>query len=126
MDTEAKLMNAAMRPESFASRARLFVGSDGGPVHMASAVGYPCVTVTSAIDFPGTWEPRNSRGQTARTQIDCEFRLSMTCRPLKTNACIMAIEIKEVLSFWRPVLRVPSSNRIHPQPAVASQLGFQL
>jgi len=108
------------------SLCRLFVGNDSGPAHMASAVGCPCVTVTSALDFPGIWEPWNSRGRIARTRIDCEFCLSLTCCPLKTNACILAIDTDEVLSICRQVLGVPSPYCIDRKFAAASRPAGQL
>ena len=108
------------------SRCWLFVGNDSGPAHVASAVDCPCVTVTSALDFPGIWEPWNSRGRIARTRIDCEFCLSLTCCPLKTNACIMAIDTDEVLSLCRQVLGVPSPNCIDRKSVAASRPAGQL
>jgi len=103
------------------SLCRLFVGNDSGPAHVASAAGCPCVTVTSALDFPGIWEPWNSRERIVRTRIDCEFCLSVTCCPLKTNACILAIDTDEVLGLCRQVLGVPSPHCIDRKSAAASR-----
>jgi ADP-heptose:LPS heptosyltransferase len=108
------------------SLCRLFVGNDSGPAHVASAVDCPCVTVTSAVDFPGIWEPWNSRGRIARMRIDCEFCLSLTCCPLKTNACILAIDTDEVLSLCRQVLGVPAPNCIDRKSTAASRPAGQL
>jgi ADP-heptose:LPS heptosyltransferase len=90
---------------------RLFVGNDSGPAHVASAVGCPCVTVTSALDFPGIWEPWNSRERVARVRIDCEFCLSLTSCPRKTNACITSVDPNEVLRMCSQVLRSPMQTR---------------
>ena len=38
--------------------ARLFVGHDSGPMHLAAAVGTRCVSVFSAQSKPGQWFPR--------------------------------------------------------------------
>jgi hypothetical protein len=103
------------------SLCRLFVGNDSGPAHVASAVDCPCVTVTSALDFPGIWEPWNSRGRIARTRIDCEFCLSLTCCPRKTNACIMAIHTDEVLGLCRQVLGFPLTKCIDLETTAASR-----
>jgi ADP-heptose:LPS heptosyltransferase len=94
---------------------RLFVGNDGGPAHLASAAGCPCVTVTSALDFPGIWEPWNSRERVARVRIDCEFCLSLTCCPRKTNACITAVDPHEVLRMCSQVLGSAMQNRSNPE-----------
>lgn len=86
------------------SNCQLFVGNDSGPVHVASAVGCPCITVTSALDFPGLWEPWKNREGVVRTRLDCEYCLSLTCCPLNTNACIQSIGISEVLGRCLDVL----------------------
>ena len=39
-------------------RARLFLGHDSGPMHLAAAVGTRCVAVYSAQSRPGQWFPR--------------------------------------------------------------------
>jgi ADP-heptose:LPS heptosyltransferase len=98
-------------------QCRLLVGNDSGPAHLASASGCPCVTVTSALDFPGVWEPWNSRGRVARTRIDCEFCLSLTCCPLGTNACILAIEVIEVVGLCRQVLGTAVGDRWQTTPS---------
>jgi ADP-heptose:LPS heptosyltransferase len=108
------------------SLCRLFVGNDSGPAHVASAANCPCVTVTSALDFPGIWEPWNSRKRIVRTRIDCEFCLSVTCCPLKTNACILAIGADEVLSLCRQVLGVPAPNCIDRKSTAASRQAGRL
>lgn len=82
----------------------LFVGNDSGPAHLASAVGCPAVTITSALDFPGMWEPWNSRERIVRVRIACEHCLSLTSCPLKTNACISAVDPQEVLRLCAQVL----------------------
>jgi ADP-heptose:LPS heptosyltransferase len=93
----------------------LFVGNDSGPAHLASAAGCPSVTVTSALDFPGIWEPWNSRQRVARVRIDCEFCLSLTSCPLKTNACIRAVDAHKVLRMCCQVLRSAIEQRPDPQ-----------
>ncbi len=85
-------------------QCRLFVGNDSGVAHLASAVGCPAVTVTSALDFPGMWEPWNSRDRVARVRIECEHCLSLTACPLGTNACIRAVDPQEVLRLCAQVL----------------------
>lgn len=46
---------AAMR------RARLFVGHDSGPLHMASAVGVPCIGLFGNYNRPRKWHPLGAR-----------------------------------------------------------------
>jgi ADP-heptose:LPS heptosyltransferase len=93
---------------------RLFVGNDGGVAHLASAVGCPAVTITSALDFPGMWEPWNSRQRAVRVRIDCEYCLAQTSCPRKTNACIAAVDTREVLRLCAQVLGPGLATRVLP------------
>lgn len=86
-------------------RCVLCVGNDSGPGHVASAVGCPCVTVMSAMDFPGYWDPWNSPDLVVRHSVPCEFCLSAERCPLGTNACIEGIPADEVLQKCEAVLR---------------------
>jgi len=99
-------------------RCGLLVGNDGGPAHLASALGRPCVTVTSALDFPIYWEPWNSRGQAVREAAPCQFCLDLAKCPLGTNACIMAVKLAEVLRACERIL----GGRRDTSPAAVAQL----
>src|SRR6185437_9201364 len=46
---------AAMR------RARMFIGHDSGPMHLAAAVGTRCVAIFSPKNRPGEWYPFGDR-----------------------------------------------------------------
>lgn len=43
------------------ARAAVFVGGDGGPMHLASTVGTTCVVVFGDYNQPGTWHPFGRR-----------------------------------------------------------------
>jgi heptosyltransferase-3 len=43
------------------AQARLFLGHDSGPMHLAAAAGAPVVAIFSAQSPPGQWLPRGSR-----------------------------------------------------------------
>lgn len=47
------------------SRARLFVGNDSGPAHIAAAYGVPCVVVFGPTD-PAVWFPWRTEGRTLK------------------------------------------------------------
>jgi heptosyltransferase-3 len=42
-------------------KARLFIGHDSGPMHLAAAAGTPIVAIFSALNPPGQWFPRGPR-----------------------------------------------------------------
>jgi ADP-heptose:LPS heptosyltransferase len=47
---------------AIASRARLAVGNDTGPMHLAAAVGCPCIVLFSAVSNPELTAPRGPGG----------------------------------------------------------------
>ncbi len=53
------------------SEARLYLGNDTGVMHLAAAVGTPCVAVFSARDWPGKWEPYGPGHRVMRHEVPC-------------------------------------------------------
>ena len=77
-------------------RSILFVGNDSGPAHLAAAVGTSCVTIFSAIEYPGSWDQLNNESVILRHSVPCQFCFSFTHCPKGTEACIKSITINEV------------------------------
>ncbi len=98
------------------ARASVCVANDSGCMHLAAAVGTPCVIPFSARDATGRWHPFEPDGETTRHAV---IRRSPPCSPcwLETcphdNACLIDIETEEVLRSAREHARRLSS------PAVA-------
>ncbi len=55
---------AAMR------RARFFLGHDCGPMHLAAAVGIPCVAIFGAVNMPKWWYPIGSHHRIVHNRYD--------------------------------------------------------
>lgn len=85
-------------------RCALFVGNDSGPGHLAAAVGCPTVTLFSAIEYPGFWEPWNSRHLAIRKHVSCEYCFSYHKCPTGTSECIRSITTDEVFALVRTQL----------------------
>src|SRR6266496_1821247 len=54
------------------TRARIYVGHDSGPMHLAAAVGKPCVVVFSSRNLPGQWFPFGSYHRVLYHSISCQ------------------------------------------------------
>jgi ADP-heptose:LPS heptosyltransferase len=76
-------------------RCRLYLGNDTGAIHLAAAVGTPCVGVYSSADRPGLWYPYGKGHDVIRTAIECEGCLLMDCVEKKME-CILSIKVEEV------------------------------
>src|SRR5882724_1784314 len=82
----------------------LFIGNDTGTMHMAAAVGLPCVAIFSSRERPGLWYPQGEGHRVFRSAIDCEGCGLVECLELG-NECLKRISVEEVLSACRELLR---------------------
>jgi asparagine synthase (glutamine-hydrolysing) len=83
---------------------QLFIGNDTGTMHMAAAVGLPCVAIFSSRERPGLWYPPGEGHRVFRSAIDCEGCGLVECIELG-NECLKRISVEEVLSACREMLR---------------------
>lgn len=75
--------------------ARLFIGSDSGPAHLAAAAGVPCVLLCAAQFPPGRWDLAGQDHVILRDVPLCQGCGLKVCP--KSNACINAIGIDQVV-----------------------------
>ncbi|MBF0176530.1 MAG: glycosyltransferase family 9 protein [Magnetococcales bacterium] len=78
------------------ARSQLFIGPDSGPVHLASAVGVPCVAIFSDRDNPGRWHPLGKGHHVIRKAVHCGGCCFSTC-PRSDHLCMTSISTSEVL-----------------------------
>lgn len=96
------------------ARAKIFLGHDSGPMHLATAVGTPCVAVFSARNKPRTWFPWGSQHETIYHRTDCWGCELETCIEEKKK-CLTSILPAEVLGVVHRVLaRLSLSHTIVP------------
>lgn len=92
-------------------RCRLYVGNDTGVMHLAAAVGTPCVAIFSARDHPGRWEPFGSNHVVLRKEVPCAGCMLETCTE-KDMLCLREIAVDEVLNAAEEVLRASSKAQV--------------
>ncbi|WP_374951918.1 glycosyltransferase family 9 protein [Mucilaginibacter sp.] len=78
------------------SRARIFVGHDSGPMHLAAATGVPIVAIYSARNFPRQWYPRDNGNKIIYHKTDCAGCGLEMCIVQKKK-CILSITVDEVI-----------------------------
>jgi ADP-heptose:LPS heptosyltransferase len=84
--------------------ARLFVGVDSGPMHLAATVGTPCVAIFSARSHPGRWYPRGGdRHRVIYHQTDCWGCELEDCIQEKMK-CLTSITVDEVFNAVRELM----------------------
>jgi ADP-heptose:LPS heptosyltransferase len=98
------------------ARAKLFLGHDSGPMHLAAAVGTPCVAVFSARNKPRTWFPWGSQHEVIYHRTDCWGCDLEICIEQKKK-CLTSIQPAEVLGVVHRVLaRLSLSHNIVASP----------
>jgi heptosyltransferase-3 len=79
------------------ARARLFIGHDSGPIHLAAAVGTACVGIYSARNPAGQWFPLGKGNKVIYHHTDCENCGLEVCMEQKKK-CILSISTDEVIA----------------------------
>jgi heptosyltransferase III len=77
--------------------AELFLGHDSGPMHLAAAVGAPCVAIFSARNLPRIWFPYGKQHTVIYHQTDCAGCGLVTCIA-QAKKCILSITVEEALA----------------------------
>ena len=84
-------------------RARLFVGHDSGPMHLAAAVQTPCVAIFAARNIPRVWFPVGPRHRVLYHRTECWGCGLETCI-VERKRCLTSISVDEVFAAVRASL----------------------
>jgi heptosyltransferase III len=78
------------------ARARLFVGHDSGPMHLAAAVDTPIIAIFAARNIPRQWFPFGDKHRVLYHRVECWGCGLETCIEQKKR-CLMSITVDEVM-----------------------------
>lgn len=82
--------------------ARMFVGHDSGPMHLAAAVGTPVVGIFAARNIPRQWFPYGRHHRVVYHRVECWGCGLETCIE-QQKKCLMSIGADEVMEAVRAV-----------------------
>jgi heptosyltransferase-3 len=85
------------------AQARVFVGHDSGPMHLAAAVQTPCVAIFAARNKPRVWFPYGRQHRVVYHQTDCWGCGLETC-VVERKKCLTSITVDEVVAEVRAIL----------------------
>lgn len=84
-------------------KARLFVGHDSGPMHLAAAVQTPCVAIFAARNKPRVWFPYGSQHRVIYHKTDC-WGCGLEECIVEKKRCLTSISVDEVVHQIRAAL----------------------
>ncbi len=90
------------------AKCQLYVGNDTGTMHLAAAVGTPCVGIFAAIDWENRWKPFGENHTVIRKKVECEGCHSPVS--LHGNKCLDLIDVNEVYEACVQTLNRQSLN----------------
>jgi len=85
------------------AEARVFIGHDSGPTHLAAAVQTPCVAIFAARHRPGMWFPYGPGHRVVYHRVEC-FGCGLETCVVEKKRCILSITVDEVMAEVRAVL----------------------
>jgi ADP-heptose:LPS heptosyltransferase len=85
------------------AESRLFLGHDSGPMHLAAAVGTPCVAIFAARNLPRVWFPYGKGHQVVYNEVSCAGCGLETC-VVEGKRCLTSIGVEEVVEEVRAAL----------------------
>ncbi|MEO7028909.1 MAG: glycosyltransferase family 9 protein [Acidobacteriaceae bacterium] len=92
------------------AHARIFVGHDSGPMHLAAAVETPCVAIFAARNIPRVWYPFGPQHRVVYHRVNCMGCGLETC-VVEGKKCILSITVDEVMEAVGEVLADPTQER---------------
>lgn len=87
-------------------RARMFLGHDSGPMHLAAAVGTRAVAVFSARNRPGIWFPHGAGHKPIYHRTPC-FSCGLSVCARRDKTCIRSILPAQVIEACEQILEEP-------------------
>jgi heptosyltransferase III len=103
------------------ARARLFLGHDSGPMHLAAAVGTRCVALFAARNIPRQWFPYGHGHRILYHRVECAGCGLETCIE-QQKKCLLSITVPEVLAAIHSAMAdapIPTSLR-HSERSVTT------
>jgi heptosyltransferase-3 len=92
-------------------RARMFVGHDSGPMHLAASVGTPVVAIFAARNIPRQWFPFGAQHRVVYHRVECWGCGLETCIE-QQKKCLMSITVDEVMLVVRSQMSVISKDKL--------------
>jgi len=87
--------------------ARLYIGNDSGPVHLAAAVGTPVVAIWGSSDSR-RWRPWNIDHRVVQNPFECNPCPGYRCLVADSPLCIESVTVEQVYAAVEELLANPA------------------
>ena len=84
--------------------ARLYIGNDSGPMHLASAVGTPTVVPWGSSNSRA-WHPWGVRNRVIENPFECNPCPGYRCLVAETPLCIESVTVEQVTQAAKELLK---------------------
>ena len=84
--------------------ARLYIGNDSGPMHLATAVGTPTVVPWGSSDSEA-WRPWGAKSRVIQNPFECNPCPGYRCLVADTPLCIESVSVEQVTAAVRELLK---------------------
>jgi ADP-heptose:LPS heptosyltransferase len=96
----------------------LIISVESSPIHFASALGKPIVTLFGGTSLPQHWAPHGVPHRIVHREVECAPCFRLHC-PLESVLCLEAIEVKDVIEASEDLLAELAASR----PELGRKLG---
>lgn len=86
--------------------ARLYIGNDSGPMHLAAAVGTPSVAVWGSSDSR-RWRPWSADHRVVQNPFECNPCPGYRCLVADSPLCIESVTVDQVNAAAKELLQTP-------------------
>jgi heptosyltransferase-3 len=94
------------------ARAKIFLGPDSGPMHLAASVGTPCVIPFAGFARAGAWFPQGDKNQVVYHRTRCAGCNLEKCN-VEGHPCMTSISVEEMeAAVHRAMNGQPGTNAI--------------
>jgi len=92
--------------------AKLYVGNDSGPMHLAAAVGTPIIALWGSSDSR-RWRPWSAEHALVQNPFECNPCPGYRCLVAPTPLCIESVTVEQAIMAAEQLLK---NHDTHPQP----------
>ena len=91
--------------------AKIFLGPDSGPMHLAASVGVPCVIPFAATVPPGVWFPQGDKNQIVYHRTYCTGCRLEHCN-VEGHPCMSSLTVEEMEAAFDRAMNGRDGNTI--------------